>query len=265
MINSPSEVIAITKEMAKKKYNTPFPGLALLGIFAGFYIGMGGLLSTMAAAGVNGIAEANPIIPKLLSGATFPLGLMLVILVGAELFTGNNAYLIPAAVHGDIPKSYILKNWGIIFITNFIGAFFFDYIFVYLSGVMKPEVYASYVAHVAEYKTALPWYQALIRGIGANWMVCLSVWLALSSRSMVGRVIGLWWPIMGFVVMGFEHSIANMFYIPTGILHGANVSWIDFAVKNLLPVTIGNIIGGALFVGSAYTYLYGKKTESKTI
>ncbi|ATA75818.1 MULTISPECIES: formate/nitrite transporter family protein [Capnocytophaga] len=261
MINTPHEVIEITKGMALKKYNTTFGKLVILGILAGFYIGMGGVLSSLAGAGVGGIAETNPILPKLISGATFPLGLMLIILVGGELFTGNNANLIPATIQGEIPKTYFLKNWIIIFISNFIGLIIFDYIFVYHSGIMQSEPYASYITKLAEYKTHLPWHQVFIRGIGANWLVCLAVWLGLSSQTMLGRLAGLWWPVMAFVVMGFEHSIANMFYIPTGIFHGANVTWTAFFVDNLIPATLGNIVGGAIFVGGVYGFLYGSKKK----
>lgn len=262
-MNTPYDVIDLTVSMGLKKYRTPVGKLFLLGMLAGIYIAMGGLLSSLSAAGFGGIGAENPFLPKLLSGATFPVGLMLVILVGAELFTGNTAYLMPATLRGDIPRTYFLKNWSIVFLANFVGALLFDYFLVYQTGVMKLPAYTEYITHVAEYKTSMEWHVVFLRGIGANWMVCLAVWLGFSSRSMLGRLVGMWWPVMAFVAIGFEHSIANMFYIPTGIFYGANVSWGSFVLQNLIPSTLGNIIGGALFVGALYYYLYGQTSANK--
>lgn len=263
-MNTPYEVIEHTVGMSIKKFKTPWLKLFILGMLAGIYIAMGGLLSSLSAAGLGGIGADNPFIPKLLAGATFPFGLMLVLLVGAELFTGNTAYLMPATVRGDIPRTYFLKNWATVFIANFIGALLFDYFLVYQTQVMAYPVYTEYITHAAEYKTSLAWHEVFLRGIGANWMVCLAVWLGFSSRSMLGRIVGIWWPVMAFVAIGFEHSVANMFYIPTGIFYGANVSWSEFLLNNLIPSTLGNMIGGALLVGCLYAYLYSTVAQPKT-
>lgn len=256
MINSPYEVIATTRTMALKKYATPTGRLFLLGILAGAYIAVGGLLATMAAAGTGGWAANNPFLPKLLAGMTFPVGLMLVLLVGAELFTGNTAYLIPATVSGDVPRTYFLRNWAIVYVANFVGAWLFDYLLVYKAGVLNADVYRDYIVHVAEYKTGLSFVEVFLRGIGANWLVCLAVWLGFSSRSMLGRVVGIWFPVMTFVAIGYEHSIANMFYIPTGMMYGADTTYWEMIWHNLLPSTLGNVVGGAIFVGLVYAYLY---------
>lgn len=256
MIQSPKEVIELTHQLARKKYATPWSKLFLLGMLAGAYIAMGGLLSSLAAAGFSGLGTDNPFLPKLLAGATFPLGLMLVMLVGAELFTGNTSYLIPATLSGAIPRSYFLKNWAVVYVANLVGALLFDYFLVWRAGILEAPQYAAYIRQVAEYKVSLSWNVALLRGIGANWFVCLAVWLGFSARDMLGRLVGIWWPVMAFVAIGFEHSIANMFYIPTGMLYGANVSWEAFILDNLAPSTLGNIIGGALLVGMLYAYLY---------
>ncbi len=260
-MNYPNEVIDGLVAAGIKKYKTPLPKLILLGMLAGIYIAFGGLLSSLAAAGFGGVSSANPFFPKFIAGATFPVGLMLVILVGAELFTGNTAYLMPATLRGSVPRTYFLKNWAIVFLANFVGAFIFEYLFIYKAGIMAKPEYSAYIQHAAEYKTHLEWHVVLLRGVGANWMVCLAVWMGLSSKSMAGRLLGIWWPVMAFVAIGYEHSIANMFYIPTGILYGADVTWADFVFKNLIPATIGNIIGGGVFVGCAYYYLYGQKAK----
>lgn len=258
-MNTPTEVIDQLIGLGEKKYKTPWLKLIILGMLAGVYIATGGLLASLSAAGFGAWSEGNPFLPKLLAGITFPVGLILVVLVGAELFTGNTAYLMPATITRRIPSIYFVQNWAVVFAANLVGALLFDYFLVYKAGIMQAPAYADYIRHVAEYKVGLPWDQVLLRGIGANWLVCLAVWLGFASRSMVGRLVGIWWPVMAFVAIGFEHSIANMFYIPTGMLYGANVSWGAFILDNLIPSTLGNIIGGTLFVGCMYTYLYSGK------
>lgn len=255
MINSPHDVLKLTLEMSRKKWKTSTGKLFVLAMLAGAYIAIGGLLSSMAAAGVSGWASSNPFLPKLLAGMTFPVGLMLVMLVGAELFTGNTAYLMPATLRGEVPRFYFLRNWGIVYLGNFFGAFLFDLLLVYGADILKPS-YIDYLVHTAEYKTHLAWHVVLLRGIGANWMVCLAVWLGFSSRTMLGRVVGIWFPVMAFVAMGFEHSVANMFYIPTGMLYGADISVWSMIWDNLIPSTLGNMLGGALLVGALYSWLY---------
>lgn len=260
-MNTPYEVNEQLCQLGIKKWQTPIPKLILLGMLAGIYISMGGLLSTLVASGMGACSAGNPILPKLLAGLTFPLGLMLVVLVGGELFTGNTAYLMPATLSGDISRTYFLRNWAIVYVSNFVGALLFDYFIVYQTGVFSHADMLAYLHQLAEYKVSLPWWKVFYRGIGANWLVCLAVWMCFSSRGMAGRLLGLWWPVMAFVVMGFEHSIANMFYIPSAILYGAEVAWTDFLLRNLVPATLGNIVGGSLLVGCAYAYLYGESKK----
>lgn len=255
-MNNSYEVLELVRQMGIKKYHTPLPKLILLGLLAGVYVAMGGVTSTFAASGVDGWAASNPILPKLLAGATFPLGLLLVVLVGAELFTGNTAYLVPATMRGDIPRSYWIKNWLIVYLANFTGACLFSYFLVYQTQILNYPEKLHYLFHLVEHKLELSFAEAFWRGVGANWFVCLAVWLGLSSKTMSGRVMGLWFPVMAFVLLGFEHSIANMFYVPTAIFYGADIAWGDFLLNNLLPSTLGNIVGGALCVGTCYSYLY---------
>lgn len=255
-IFSPSEVLNNTVDLGITKANLPFTKLFLLGMLAGIYISIGGVLSTLVGYGMPALAERNPILPKLLAGLTFPLGLILVQHVGAELFTGNNATLIPALWHKQITVAKVLRNWSIVYIANFVGAIFFVYVFIYHVGLFVHEPWHGAIISIVEYKTSLSWANAFLRGVGANWLVCLAVWLGFSSRSSLGRMFGLALPVMAFVVMGYEHSIANMFYIPLGMFEGANVTIASFVFRNLVPVTLGNMLGGALFVGCLYSYLY---------
>lgn len=261
-MNSPREVMELVLQVGRKKYETPWGKLVVLGLLGGVYIAMGGLVSIYMASAVGIEGGGNPLLLRLVAAGLFPLGLMLVLLVGAELFTGNTATIVPAVMRGDVPASYLLKNWAVVFLTNVIGAILFDYLLVYQGQVLAQPVQLDYIMRVAHLKTELPWHVVFVRGIGANWLVCLAVWLSLSSRSMVGRTFGLWWPVTAFVMVGFEHSIANAFYIPTAIFYGADLTWTAFVFSNLLPSTLGNIVGGSLFVGGLYAYLYMEKKGS---
>lgn len=255
MMNSPHDVLQLTLEMSRKKWKTPTNKLFVLAMMAGGYIALGGLFSVMVAANVGDWAISNPFLPKLLAGITFPVGLVLVSLVGAELFTGNTAYLMPATLRGEVPRYYFLRNWGIVYLGNLVGSLFVDLLLVYGADMLNPRQ-IEYLMHTAEYKTDLDWYVVFLRGIGANWMVCLAVWLGLASQTMLGRIVGIWIPITAFVVIGFEHSVANMFYIPTGMLYGADVSVWSMVWNNLIPSTLGNMVGGTLLVGALYSWLY---------
>lgn len=259
--NSPVDVIkkVLTVGEAKVALNTgDIPRSIVLSILAGIYIAMGSALALMVGNGFPETTAGNPIVKSLLSGMVFPIGLILVVMLGAELFTGNNALLIPSYCRGKYSFGKVLKNWGIVYVGNFIGAIFFAYVFIYFTQLTAKEPYHQAAMDLAVAKTNLPWMVAFVKGIAANWFVCLAVWLALSCESAGAKMFGCWLPVFAFVTFGFEHSIANMFFIPLGIFEGAAVTWGDFAIKNLIPVTLGNIVGGAIFVGLTYYYINKK-------
>lgn len=258
-INSPKEVIHQTINGAVEKSQLGISRLVLLGLLAGVYIAMGGFLSLFVSFGMPALTNGNPALVKILAGATFPLGLILVVLVGAELFTGNAARLVPAALSKKISWGYLAKNWALTWITNMIGAVLFVYLFIHLVGLIDKEPWASNAISLAEGKCSMTWGVAFLKGIVANWLVCLAVWLGSSSTSATGRMLGIWFPVMAFVTLGYEHSIANMFYIPLGMFLGADISIQSFFLDNLVPVTIGNIVGGGLLVGAAYWYIWGER------
>ena len=152
----------------------------------------------------------------------------------------------------------LCKNWVLSWVFNFVGALFVAYVLAYMSGIATDPVIAAGATKVAAAKVGLSWDVALIRGIGCNWLVCLAVYLALASDDIIGKIFGIWFPIMAFVTIGFEHSVANMFFIPLGMFLGADgVNWAT-ALGNIIPVTIGNIIGAAIFVGCIYYITYLK-------
>ncbi len=258
-INTPREIVSLAENAALAKHQLDGKRILVLSFLAGAYIAFGGLLSIMVGGGVPKLSAQNPGLAKFLFGAMFPVGLMLVVLAGAELFTGNNAYFLPPVLSGKLKVSALLRNWTLVYLGNFLGAIFIAYFLAHLTQIVSPEPWSLTVSQIAQSKLSNPFYVTFLKGIGANWLVCLAMWLSMSSQQTSGKIIGMWWPVMAFVVFGFEHSIANMFFIPLAIFEGASVSWSAFVFDNLIAATLGNIVGGGFFVGSLYWFLYQKK------
>jgi len=220
---------------------------------------------------------------QFVGGSVFTVGLMLVVIGGAELFTGNNLIVIPCLSKGkkraDLETTSIAglaRNWGVVYVGNFVGALLLAFL-VFGSGLytMGGNQLGAKALAIANAKVQLPFAQALFRGILCNWLVCLAIWLSASADDTIGKILAIYFPIMAFVAMGFEHSVANMFLIPMGILLKgvtpvvakvsadlSNLTWEGFLINNLVPVTIGNIIGGAFFVGTLYWYIYIKDMQA---
>ncbi len=256
---SAKEIVEQVNNVAETKANTTVSKTFVLAILAGGYIAMGGLLALVVGGGLPGLSANNPGLQKFFFGAVFPLGLILCAIAGADLFTGNTAYFIPGLLSGKRSLKTIFKNWGIVYTGNFIGSVIVAFLFAYYTDIFAKDPWHSSVVHIGEYKTSAPFLKAFIKGIACNWMVALAMWLSYSAKDVSGKILGIWFPIMAFVAMGFEHSVANMFFIPTSIFYGADISWLSFLIDNLIPVTLGNIVGGALFVGTAYWFVYEKK------
>jgi formate transporter len=260
-----AETVATTVGVGK--VTSPWFSVLVLGILAGAYIGFGGLLATSVTFDLA--SKAGIGIQKLVAGSAFSLGLMLVVIAGAELFTGNNL-MISSVLSREIGVQVMLQRWGLVFLANFVGSILLALIF-YFSGLWKTgngELGISAVA-IALNKVRLGFGEALVRGIGCNWLVCLAVWMALAARQTISKIFAIFFPIMGFVAIGFEHCIANMYFIPVGIflkdwagvpvppgIDPAVLNWGSFLWNNLFPVTIGNIIGGGVFVGMSYWGAY---------
>jgi formate transporter len=260
-----AETVAQTVGVAKA--TSPWLTVFVLGILGGAYVGFGGFLSTTVT--FDMAAKFGTGFTKLMGGAVFSVGLMLVVIAGAELFTGNTL-MVSSVMSREISFGMMVKRWALVFNANFIGALLVSLIFFY-SGLWKTADGALGVAavKVAYTKVHLTFTEALWRGIGCNWLVCLAVWMALAARQTIGKIFAIFFPVMCFVALGFEHCIANMYFIPTGILfvHWASIpvstgidisalNWVNLFWKNLLPVTLGNIIGGVVFVGMSYWGAY---------
>ena len=228
----------------------------MMSVLAGAFIGFGGTLAFTVGAAVPGIAAANPGLQKMILGAFgLPFGLLMVLLSGADLFTGNTMLVTMAKFEGKASTRDLLKNWGVSYLGNFIGSLLVVAL-VATSGLLAGAAAAG-PTKVAAAKASLAFVPAVARGIICNWLVCMAIWQATAATSLPGKALGVWFPISSFVAMGAEHSIANMFMIPLGIALGSTASASGFLFSNLLPVTLGNIIGGAVCCACVFSLNYG--------
>lgn len=269
----PTIAETVAQKVGVTKVTSPWLSVMVLGILAGAYIGFGGLLSTTVTFDMVKLFGLG--FTKLVAGAVFSVGLMLVVVAGAELFTGNNL-MVSSALAREITFGTMVKRWILVYITNFVGSIILALLFLG-SGLWKMGGggLGAAAVRIAYGKVSLGFIEALIRAIGCNWLVCLAVWMAIAARQTVGKILAIFFPIMAFVAIGFEHCIANMYFVPTGIflrawaglpapegLEQSILTWGSFLFRNLLPVTIGNMIGGGVFVGMSYWGAYLRPQKS---
>lgn len=249
--NSPAEILQIWIGNGTKKANLPIARMFILAVAAGIYIGLGSHVFLISTTGAD--TGFEQMIGKLVGASLFPAGLMMVILCGAELFTGN-CLLTLALADKKITMRKLLTNWIVVYLGNFAGALFLSALLAG-SGLYSGALAERAVA-VAQSKASMAFGQGLIRGVLCNVLVVLACWMQAGAKDLGGKILAIWFPIAMFVFAGFEHSVANMTYIPLGMMLGAPVSAGQLLLGNLLPVTIGNIIGGGLLVPAAYYFVY---------
>jgi formate/nitrite transporter len=277
----PNQILEASVDAAERKSKSGFITLAVLGFLAGAFIAFAAEGSNMAA--FNLLASGDTFgLGRALAGALFAVGLMLVVLCGGELFTGN-MLIIGGVIRRRVRIAAMLRNWAVVYIFNFAGALFIAWLMsetgLFHSG---GDLLGAVTIKIAVGKTGLAWHSALILGLLCNWLVCLAVWLSYATESMAGKMLGIFVPIWLFVTSGFEHSVANMYYIPAGLFAKASpslagaaldngvsqsaldaLSWDSFITANLIPVTIGNILGGTVFVSMAYLLAYRSKAVKR--
>lgn len=281
----PPDMAVRAEQGGVKKANMDFLTMFALSILAGAFIGLGAMFSTTVSAGsisVNAAADGSLAflsglpygVVRLLAGLAFSLGLILVIVAGAELFTGNNL-IVMAWASRKVRTTRMLWNWLVVWVGNFVGSVLTAGL-VLASGQYKfgAGAVGAVALSTANGKAGLGFFQALALGIMCNALVCMAVWMTYSARSTTDRILAIIPPITAFVAAGFEHSVANMYFIPMGLFiktvapdsfwaaiqktagDYADLTWSNLFVNNLIPVTIGNIIGGALLVGAMYWFIY---------
>ncbi len=213
----------------------------------------------IVSGGVPGIGAENPGLVKFIAGSLFPVGLIMVSVTGADLFTSDcTAFTLPL-IRKRIRWTTFIKFLFYSFLFNFIGTQLIAYCLSAGIGLFSSDPYQSYLHSYAAAKVNQDFLKVFIKGIGANWLVCLAMWMGYAAKDMTAKCIGIWIPVMLFVTLGYEHSIANMFFIPAAIYSGATITWSEFIIYNLIPATLGNIAGGAGMVGCVYGYLYLEK------
>ncbi|UJR29435.1 hypothetical protein I4U23_010647 [Adineta vaga] len=257
-----SETLEHLSNIGIKKSKQKIDHLIIKSFLAGILLSFGGLFLLTIGGGSLPLKEQfGSSIHKTIQAFVFPIGLVLVILTGADLFTSNTMILTISTLNKKTTWLQLLISWSISYIGNLIGCLFFQFILVYYAGLLSSDPYRSFSIQYTEAKGNTPWYQMFLRGIGGNWLVCLAFCLSTSARDINSKIVAIFLPICLFIAVGFEHSIANMFTVQMGMLLGANVSIGQYILVVLLPVTFGNIIGGGFFVGGLYWYLYLAKQQ----
>jgi formate transporter len=271
----PRQIAAKAEDAGLTKARLDTFSTLLLAVLAGAFISLGAIFSTVVSTGAAGVIPFG--LARVLAGVAFSLGLILVVIAGAELFTGNNLLVI-AYASKKVTARQVLRNWALVYAGNFMGA-----------AATAAGMYAAALHNwgagqvgktaltIAESKCTLSWDQAFMRGVFCNALVCMAVWLCMSCRSTGDKILAIIFPITAFVAAGFEHSVANMYFIPAALIlrdlgpsafwtsisaspeSYAHVTWSNFLLTNLIPVTLGNIIGGAVMVGAVYWVIYGRK------
>ena len=250
----PAKIATLVEEVGVAKAHLPIPQMLVLAMLAGAFIGFGGAAYTAVMTGAD--MAYGP--ARFLGGIVFSLGLILVIIGGAELFTGN-ALMVMATVDRKITPGQLFKSWGVVYLGNLLGAAGLAVAFG-LTGLLNGPMGTLAVA-IPEAKAALSPVEAFFRGALCNALVCLAIWLTFAARTVAGKVLAVLWPISGFVLLGLEHSVANMYFFPQGWLAGSDLS-VGAALGNLLWVTLGNIAGGAGGVALAYRFAFlARKTR----
>lgn len=255
---TPHELFTAVVTLGEKKVASPLYRVFILSLLAGVYIGFSAHLATVASVGEFSWLGGK----KIVMGAVFSLGLILVVITGAELFTGN-CLMLTALLARKISAVSVLLNWIVVYIGNFIGALLLGVMMVHGTGLLDGVVGVGAV-EIASAKVNLSSMEIFFRGVGANWLVCLAIVVSLASSGVVGKSLGLFFPVMAFVAIGFEHSIANMYFLPAGIMAldvvsvaglieeiPAQLNW-GGALRNIVWATLGNVIGGGVLVGGVY-------------
>ena len=276
----PSEMAERAEHVGVTKANLPAGTMFLLAVLAGAFIALGSVFSTTVVAGSGNQFPFG--VTKLLGGLTFSLGLILVVVAGAELFTGNNLKVM-AVASGKVSFGTLLRGWSIVYVGNFVGSVATAAI-VFIAGQYGHGngAVGTKALEIASAKCQLGFVQAIALGVLCNALVCLAIWLCYSARSTTDKILSIIFPITAFVAAGFEHCVANMYMIPFGIFiknHApesfwemtvqtpgafAAISWNNFLFANLIPVTIGNVFGGSVMVGLVYWFIYLRKRK-KTV
>lgn len=257
---TPDRIAVAFAAAGRKKLDLTWPARAVLGFLGGAFIGLGYLLSLKVTAGTP---KEWGGVTSLIGASVFPIGLILVLLAGAELVTGNMGAVAEAWYDRRAHAREAVVNILVITGLNAVGAVFVAYVFGHLTGLTTTGPLAATVADTAAHKLAATTLQSFVSGIGCNWLVCLAIWLSLGAKDTAGRILGIWFPTMAFVAIGFQHSVANMFVLPAAAFEG-HAGW-GHTVANIATVWCGNVVGGAVFVAGLYGLAYLRRPAAAAL
>ncbi|KAL9658592.1 hypothetical protein ABK040_006129 [Willaertia magna] len=267
-INTPIQIQEMMAMSGYKKSKETLDQMIILSLLSGIFVGFGGVASLKTGGNCPGWEATNPGFTKLIFSAVFTVGLIMVIAAGTELFTSNSMAMTVAMLRRKVSVWDVVKNLTISLTFNLIGGYLVCYFLMYLPTSEKELKTAGFVAYakkVGETKVSRTIGQTILLGIGCNWLVCMAVYVTYASNVLVDKIIGLAMPIIAFVAGGFEHSVANGFFIPLAMLYGSDITMYEFICINLLPATLGNFIGGAVFVGMVFWYTHGVRQENNSV
>ncbi|KAH6886782.1 Formate/nitrite transporter-domain-containing protein [Thelonectria olida] len=254
---TPPETAELISRIGTKRGNMRPDKIFLSAVSAGCLLSFGCAVS-LTAITAPWYQENAPGLIRIVGGSVFPLGLVMVVLTGADLFTATTMNTMVAVLHGRLPARKMLLHWFLCFFGNLAGSLFVMAIIMGYGGVFDASPYKEQVIAFVTKKQVTPqMHQIFLRAIGCNWLVCLAVFLGTQAKDLSAKVIGMWWPVFAFVSLGLDHVVANMFFIPLGIwLHTPDLSVGLYIWKGIIPAALGNIIGGSLFCGTFYWYMY---------
>ncbi|KAH7493259.1 Formate/nitrite transporter-domain-containing protein [Fusarium oxysporum f. sp. albedinis] len=256
--HSPPETCQLMTQSGIAKAKLPWADLIVKSFFGGIFISLGSLFDLVVAGGAPGLRESNPSLITLLAAFTFPIGFVLVILTNVELVTSNMTVMMYTTLQRKTSVYDLLKNWVVCYIFNLAGCLFFTGVLAWWSDTLNSDAMSSYAVTQAEERVNINWWFNFTRGIGCNWLVGLAVYLATSSKDNLSKIVGIWIPIWAFVALGYQHSVANFFLVPIGMFYGTNFGVGKFIYQSNIPVTLGNIVGGAVMTGAFLWFLYGR-------
>lgn len=258
MIETPAAAYQIMANRGGGNGKMPLAKTLVSSMLGGAYVGMGGMLSLAISGNMGGVASTNPGLAKLVFAILFPVNLLLALQAGGQLFTGNTAYMTAALCEQKTSVQRLARSWALSFIGNLLAGIAFAFLCRY-AGVLSGGA-ADLATQTLINKTSIPFGPIMVRAMLCNWLVCLAVYLSMQAKDLTGKYFGILLPISTFVAIGFEHSVANMFLLPAGLLcapAGTVTIWQAFT-KNLLPVAIGNAISGSIMVGVLFSYMFGR-------
>lgn len=254
--------ILVTKAGVDRE-KLPFDKLVLKSFLGGCFISLGAHCDLLVAAGCPGLRESNPSLATMIAGFTFPLGFVLIILTNSELFTSTLFFMTFTTLQR---KTTILGTLRVLvtgYVFNFAGCLFIAGFLCWWSNTLSTDPMRSYAALQAEQRVNEQWSVNFLRGIGCNWFVGLAAFLAMSSNDHVSKIYSIWIPVWSFVILGYQHCIANYYLVPIGMFYGTNFGVGKFIYQSVIPVTIGNIIGGCILSGFAFWFLYGRTSSGQ--